>query len=124
MENLIGGLIGGLIGVLFTSILLFVIGKFNLGIKFDSFGTAFLTAILIAVLTLVVNWIWGLLGYTPPSGGISHFIIAVGSSAAILMTVGNFVKGLTVNGFSGALIASAAIGGVIWLINFVLSKFA
>ncbi len=127
MENvggLVGGLFGGLIGALFTSVLLFVIGRFNLGIKLDNFGAAFLTAILMGLLTLVLNWIWGLLGYTPPSGGLAGFITAAVSSAAILMTAGAFVKGLKVNGFVGALIASAAIGGLSWLINFVISKFA
>lgn len=127
MENaggLAGGFMGIIIGALFTSVLLFVVGKLNLGIKLDGFGAAFLTAILIGVLTLVIQWIWGLLGFTPPSEGIFGIITWALSSAAILMTADAFVKGLSVNGFSGALIASAAVAGLNWLISFVLSKFA
>lgn len=111
-----GGLLGGVIGALFTAVLIIIVGKLNLGIKVKNFWVAFITAVLIALLTLVVQWIWSLIGFTPPSEGFFSAITWALSSAAILMTAGSFVKGLTVDGFFGALIASVVIAGLNWII--------
>jgi putative membrane protein len=41
-------------------------------------------------------------------------------SAVVLLVSDRFVKGLKVNGFTGALIAAVAIGAVAWLLSWVV----
>ena len=77
-------------------------------------------AIVIAVVSWLVIWLLGLVGLTIDSGllgAIVNLIIA----AVVLMVAGNFVKGLVVKGFTGALVAAIAISAVAWLIGWVIS---
>lgn len=115
-----GLIIGLLIGAFFSGFIIWIVGRMGLGIEVNGFGTAFIAALVIAVLTALIHWIWTLFGYSPPSG-LWGAIIALIVSAGILVSAGSFVKGLKVNGFSGALIASAAIAAVAWLINWGVS---
>jgi len=118
--NIIGLIVGILIGALFTGLIIWVVGKLGLGLEVRGFGPAYIAAIVIAILNGVATWLLDVLSITIGSGvlgAIVHLIIA----AIVLMIAGNFVSGLKVKGFTGAIIAAIAIGVVGWLITLGVS---
>lgn len=113
---IIGLIIGILIGALITGLIIWIVGKLGLGLEVSGFGPAYVAAIVIAILNGLVAWLLNTLGVTIASGligAILHLVIA----AIVLMVAGNWVKGLTVKGFTGALVAALAIAAVGWLIT-------
>ena len=119
--SIIGILIGALIGGLFAGFIIWLVGKLGIGMEVDGFGPAFRAAIVIAILTAIIHWIWlTVFNYSLPTG-LSGAIINLGVSATVLQTVSKWIKGLQVNGFSGALIASVAIAAVQYLLGLLLS---
>lgn len=121
---LVGSLIGAIVGLIFATVisglLIWLVGKLGLGIEVDGFRPAFIAAFFIALAWLFANWLWNLIGYTPAgglSGALTHLIL----TAAFLYAIRNSVAGLRVNGFTGALIAAAAIALITWLAGFALS---
>ena len=118
--TIVGLIIGILIGALFTGLIIWVVGKLGLGLEVTGFGSAYIAVIVIAILNGLVAWLLGALGITIGAGlvgAILHLIIA----AVVLIAAGNFVKGLVVKGFTGALVAAVAIAAVGWLIGWGLS---
>ena len=118
--TIVGLIIGILIGALFTGLIIWMVDKLNLDLEVTGFGPAYIAAIVIAILNGLVAWLLGALGITIGAGlvgAILHLIIA----AVVLMAAGNFVKGLVVKGFTGALVAAVAIAAVGWLIGWGLS---
>ena len=117
---IVGAIIGILIGALFSGLIIWIVGKLGLGLEVTGFGAAFIAAIVIAVVGWVINWLLGLLGLTFGPGlldAIIHLVVA----AVVLLVSGNFVSGLKVKGFTGALVAAIAIAAVAWLIAWGLS---
>ncbi len=117
--TIVGLIIGILIGALFTGLIIWIVGKLGLGLEVSGFGPAFIAAIVIAILNGLVAWLLGALNLTIGTGivgAIIHLVIA----AVVLMAAGNFVKGLVVKGFTGAVIAALAIAAVGWLITWGL----
>ncbi len=117
--TIFGLIIGLLIGALLSGLIIWVVGKFGLGLEVTGFGPAYIAAIVIAVVSWLITWLLGLLGVTIGAGllgAIIHLIIA----AVVLMFAGNMVKGLQVKGFTGALIAAIAIAVVAWLATWVI----
>jgi len=108
-----------LIGALFSGLVIWIVGKLGIGLEVSGFGPAFIAAIVIAVVGGLISWLLGFLGITL-GGGLLGAIINLVIAAIVLMIAGNFVKGLTVKGFTGALVAAIAIGVVSWLINWVV----
>lgn len=108
------GLIGGLV--------LWIVSQLNLGLEVASFGSAFIAAFVIAIVSGVIYWLLGLLGITM-GPGILGAIISLIVAAVVLMVSGSLLPGLSVAGFTGALIAAIAMGVVTWLIEWVLGLF-
>ena len=118
--TIVGVIIGILIGALFTGLIIWIVGKLGLGLEVSGFGPAYIAAIVIAILNGLVAWLLGALSITIGGGfvgAILHLVIA----AVVLMLAGNFVKGLVVKGFTGALVAALAIAAVGWLIAWGVS---
>jgi uncharacterized membrane protein YvlD (DUF360 family) len=118
--TIVGLIIGILIGALFTGLIIWIVGKLGLGLEVSGFGPAFIAAIVIAILNGLVAWLLGALGLTI-GGGIVGAIIHLVIAAIVLMLAGNFVKGLVVKGFTGAVVAALAIAAVGWLIAWGVS---
>jgi putative membrane protein len=118
--NIVGLIIGILIGALFSGLIIWIVGKLGLGLEVSGFGPAFIAAIVIAVISWVVTWLLGVLGITIGGGWLGAIINLI-IAAIVLMVAGNFVKGLVVKGFVGALVAAVAIGAVGWLIAWGIS---
>jgi putative membrane protein len=96
-------------------LIIWIVGKLGLGLEVSGFGPAYIAAIVIAILNGLVAWLLGVLGITIGAGflgAVIHLVIA----AVVLMAAGNFVKGLVVKGFTGAVVAALAIAAVGWLI--------
>jgi putative membrane protein len=118
--TIVSVIVGILIGALVTGFIIWVVGKLGLGLEVSGFGAAFVAAIVIAVLNGLVSWLLTTLNINIGAGvigAIIHLVIA----AVVLMVAGNFVKGLQVKGFTGAIIAALAIAAVGWLIGWGLS---
>ncbi|MFZ2489030.1 MAG: phage holin family protein [Anaerolineae bacterium] len=109
-----------LVAFLAAALVIWIVSRMGLGLSVDSFGTAFLAAIVIAIVSAIVYAILGALGLGANSGLIGAIINLI-VSAIILLISGNFLKGLRVEGFTGAIVASIAIAVVSWLLNWVLS---
>jgi putative membrane protein len=117
--NILGIIVGILIGALFTGLIIWIVGKLRLGLEVSGFGTAFIAAIVMAVVSAVIWWLLSLLGITIGGGWLGAIVNLI-IAAVVLLISGRFVPGLRVKGFGGALIAAIAIGVVGWLINLLL----
>ena len=118
--SILGMIIGVLIGALFTGFIIWVVGKLGLGLEVDGFGPAYIAAIVIAVLNGLVAWLLNVLHITIGGGWLGALINLV-IAAVVLMLAGNWIKGLRVKGFVGALIAAVAIAVVAFLIAWGLT---
>ena len=121
--EIVGLIIGILIGALVSALIIWIVGKLGLGIEVDGFGPAFIAALVIAVISGLLTWLLGLVGITI-GGGLLGAIVHLVIAAIVLMLAGNFVSGLRVKGFLGALIAAIAIGAVGWLLAWLVSLIA
>lgn len=118
--SIIGAIIGLAISTVVAGLLIWLVGKLGLGIEVDGFGPAFLTGFVIGLAWLFATFLWNLIGYTPAegiAGAITHLILTAG----FLYAFRNSISGLRVKGFTGALIAAAAIALITWVASFVLS---
>ena len=118
--SIIGFIIGILLGAVFSAIILWIVGKLNLGLEISGFGAAFIAALAIAIIWAVILWTWGMMGYSP-GAGIGGAVVNVVTAAVVIYAAGTFVPGFKTRGFSGAIIAAIAISVVNWLIAWGLS---
>ncbi len=80
---------------------------------------AIIAAIVIGVVAGLISWLLGALGITI-GGGLLGAIVTLIVATVVLLIADRFVPGMTVKGFSGAIVAAIAIGVVTWLINWLL----
>jgi len=109
-------LIGLILGFVSSAIVIWIVGKLGLGLSVDSFMSAIVAAIVIAIVGAVVLWLFGLLGLSiniSLAGAIIYLIVA----AVILLISNRFLSGVQVNGFLGAIVAAIAISGVTYFIS-------
>ena len=111
MTTIVGVLIGIVIGALFSGFIIWLVAKLGLGLEVDGFGSAFIAAIVIAIIGGIINWGLGLVGITI-GGGLLGAVIHLVVAAVVLMISDKILSGLKVAGFTGALIAAVAIGAV------------
>lgn len=118
MEGFVGTLIGILIGAIFSGLIIWIVGKLGLGLEVDGFGPAYLAAIVIGVLNLLLLWLFGstALGASGWLGALVSLVVA----ALVLYTAGAWIKGIRVKGFVGALVGAVAIAVVGWLVTWLL----
>ena len=112
-------LVGILLALVAAAVVIFIVGRLNLGLTVEGFGAAIIAAAVIAIVGGVIYWLLGALGITI-GGGFLGAIINLIIAALVLMFSDRFVKGMKVNGFVGAIVAAIAIGVVTWLINWLL----
>lgn len=104
-----------------SGLVIWMVGRLGLGLEVDGFGSAFLAAIVIAIVSGLITWLLSIAGIQDGNGligGIVHLMI----SALTLMVCGRFLPGLKVAGLLGALAASFAIGAVYWLGGLLLGR--
>lgn len=116
MENtevIVGAMIGILIGAVIAGLVIWIISKLKLGLEVKNFGWAMLAGVLIGLFTNLIN------GALPESGGVTSFVVSLLVSAVVILAWGKVLKGLTVDGFTGALVAALAIAAI----NFLAGMF-
>ena len=117
-----GAILTFIIALVAAALVLYVVSRLNLGLSVDSFTSAIIAALVIAVIAAVINWLLGLLGINLSTMyGLLGWIINIIVAALVLMFGARFLPGLKVAGFGGAIIAAIAIGVIGWLLNWVLS---
>ena len=108
-----------LVALIVAALVIYIVGRLNLGLTVSGFGAAIIAAVVIAVVGTIVLWLLSLLGLTV-GGGLLGVIIYIIVAAVILMISDRFVPGMKVNGFTGALIAAIAIAVVSWIVTWLL----
>ncbi len=103
MEELIGIIIGIAISAVVSGLIIWIVSKLNLGLQVDNFGWAMLAGLLIGLFTNIIMRV------VPAGNDIVNLIINLVVSAAVIFACGALLKGMTVKGFGGALIAAVAI---------------
>lgn len=115
-------ILGLIITLVLYAVVIYIVGRLNLGLTVDGFVGAFIAGAAIAV----VSWLVSLV--IPDSlweslGGFLGAIISLLVSAVVLLIADRFVPGMKVNGFVGAIIAAIAIAVVAWLFGFLLPAY-
>lgn len=120
--SIFGMIVGLLVGALFSGLIIWLVGKLNLGLEVDGFGPAYIAAIVIAAINFVITWLLNAMNLSiagGPIGAVIHLLIAAG----VLMVSSNLVSGIRTKGFVGALIAAVAIAVVGWIVGLALGAF-
>jgi len=119
--SVIGALIGLALVVVLNALVIYIVGRMNLGLTVDGFGAAVIAAIVIGIVGWAFNALFGFLGFTFISNpNLIGAIIALIIAAVVLMISDRFVKGMKVSGFGGAIVAAIGIGVVHWLIGWLV----
>jgi putative membrane protein len=105
-----------------AALVIFIVGKMNLGLTVKSFGSALIAALVIALVSGVLGWLLGLLGISFGTGLLAALVNLL-VAAVVLMVSDKFLGGMEVHGFMGAIVAALAIGVVGWLVTWLLSLF-
>ena len=111
-----------LVYLVVSAVIIFIVGKLNMGLSVAGFGSAIMAAAVIAIVAGVVGWLLSLFGISL-AGGFWAALINLVIAAVVLMISDKFLPGMKVNGFGGAIIAAIAIGVVGWLVTWALSLF-
>ena len=119
--NIIGLVIGVLFAAIFSGVLIWVVSFLDLGITIDGIGTAFIAGFAIAIIGGVITWLLSLRSIKI-SSELLRFVFNALVGAAGLLISAQFLTGLTVNGFLGAMAASIAIGIMSWLLSLPLKR--
>lgn len=114
MDALVGLIIGIVIGGLISGVIIWIVSKFNLGLSVENFGWAIAAGLLIGVATNLIMQV------VPAGNEIVHLAVNLIVSAAVIFACGSLLKGMTVKGFGGAIIAAVAIAVVGYLLALVL----
>jgi putative membrane protein len=117
-----GTLISILLYWVVAALVIFIVGKLNLGLQVKSFGAALLAALVIALVAGVLGWVFSLFGLTLGTGLLAALINLV-VAAIVLIISDKFLSGMEVHGFMGAIVAAIAIGAVGWGVTWLLSLF-
>ena len=114
-----GYIISFLVALIVAALVIYIVGRLNLGLTVSGFGAAIIAALVISIVGTIVLWLLSFLGLTF-GGGLLGAIIYIIVAAIVLMISDRFVPGMKVNGFTGAIIAAIAIGVVAWIVTWLL----
>lgn len=114
-------ILGVIIAILVSAVVIYIVGRLNLGLSVANFTSAIIAAIVIGLVTGVIVWLLGLLGISLGGPGLWAGLVSLIVAAVVLLISDRFVAGMKVSGFVGAIVAAIAIGVVNWLILWVLS---
>ena len=100
MEVIVGLVIGILISAVVSGFIIWLVGKFNIGLSVDNFGWAMLAGLFIGFFTNLI------MQFLPGQGGIVTAIVQLLVAAAVIVVAGKLFSGVKVDGYSGALVAA------------------
>jgi uncharacterized membrane protein YvlD (DUF360 family) len=114
MNTLVPLLVATLVFGLVTAVLIWVVGRFDLGLETNGFGSALVAGLVAAFAAGAVTILLSLANIGDGDGligGIVHLVV----TAATLWLAGRLLPGLKVKGVAGVLVVAVAIGLVYWL---------
>ncbi len=114
MEAFVGFIIGTLVAAVLSGVIIWLVGKLNIGLSVNSFGWAMLAGLFIGAVTNFLNQLLPGMNEILTAG--IHLVI----TAAVILLAGKLFSGVNVDGFKGALIAAVAIAVVGLLLAYVL----
>ena len=110
METLIGLIIGIVLSAVISGLIIWIVSKLGLGLNVDSFGWAMLAGLLIGLATNLIMQV------VPAGNDIVTVVVNLVVTAAVIFACGSLLKGMTVNGYGGALLAAVSIAIVGFLL--------
>ena len=116
---MLGTIVGILLALVGAAVVIYIVGKLDLGLSLDGFMPAIIAAVVIAVVGGIITGLLGVLGIHFPGGLIGAMVNAT-VTAVVLLIGSRYIKGMEVYGFFGALVAAIAIGVITWFANWVL----
>jgi len=105
------------------AVVLMIVGRLNLGLSVDGFGSAFIASAVISIVAAIITWLIGLIGIKVGNPGLIGALVSLVVAAVVLLISDRFVKGMKVNGFAGAIIAAISYGVIAWLLQWVIGLF-
>ena len=108
---LVGLVLGVLIAAVVSGVIIWLVGKLNIGLTVKNFGWAMLAGLLIGILTNIASSV------VRDFGGAVGFVVQLVVSALVILACGKMLSGLTVDGFKGAFFAAMAIAIIGFLIT-------
>jgi len=117
-----GAILSFIVWLVVAAVVLLIVDRLNMGIKVGNFTNAALAAIVIAIVAAVVGWLLGLVGFTI-GGGFLGALVALLVAAVVLYFSAKIFKGMTVDGFKGAIIGAIGIAVVGWVLNWLIGLF-
>ncbi len=112
-------ILGIVIAVVLNALVIWIVGRLNLGLRVSGFASAIIAAIVIAVVAWLITWLLGVLGISIGGGWVGALVSLI-IAAIVLLISDRFLSGLEVHGFVGAIIAAIAIAILTWLIAVLL----
>ncbi|MFC1463903.1 MAG: phage holin family protein [Candidatus Brachytrichaceae bacterium NZ_4S206] len=115
-----GQIIGFIFGVIIAAVVLLIVSRLNLGLSVAGFSTAVIGAVVISLVSSVILWLLGLFGVQVGGGSLLNVLVWLVVSAVILIVAAKFIPGMTVQGFTGGVIAAIAMAVIYWLFSLIL----
>ena len=124
MTTIIGTLLAFALIWAVGAVVLMIVGRLNLGLTVDGFGSAFIASAVISIVAAIITWLIGLIGIRVGNPTLIGALVSLIVAAVVLLVSDRFVKGMKVNGFVGAIIAAISYGVIAWLLQWVIGLFA
>ncbi len=99
----VAGFVGAVIGALIFGLIIWIIGKLNLGIQLKNYWWAVTLGILISAFTNFLHVL------VPDTNAIISGILGIVVTALVITVSANRLKGIQSRGFAGALVAAISI---------------
>ena len=123
MTTIIGTLLAFALIWAVGAVVLMIVGRLNLGLSVDGFGSAFIASAVISIVAALITWLIGLIGIKVGNPTLIGALVSLVVAAVVLLISDRFVKGMKVNGFGGAIIAAISYGVIAWLLRWVIGLF-
>lgn len=104
------------VATIVTGLVTWTVSSLNLGLRVRGFGSAYIAAIVITIIGMVIRFVLAAIG-VPGLGGIIGFVERLVVAAVVLMIADKLLPGLTVRGFKGAIVAALAISVINWVLG-------
>lgn len=108
-----------LVVVAFSALAIWVTSKLDLGLKVSGPFASIVASLVIVVIRFLVYFVLELIG-TPTDAWWLEFLVDAAAAFIVLLAGSRIGKDIQVNGYGGALIASAAVAALTWLIGRII----
>jgi uncharacterized membrane protein YvlD (DUF360 family) len=68
-------IVGAIVALIIAAVVIYIVGRLNLGLSVDGFGSAIIAALIIAIVGAIIVWLLGVLGITLGATGLLGAIV-------------------------------------------------